>query len=93
MSLPSAIQTENLTSLFGDTRALDTLTLEVSTGIIFGFLGPNGADKTTTIGLLLGLLEPTEGGATVWDLTSAPSAMRFAPTRAPCSNIRASTSA
>ena len=65
MSVPETILTENLTRLFGDIRALDALSLEVPTGIIFGFLGPNRTGKTTTIGLLLGLMEPAEGGATV----------------------------
>jgi ABC-2 type transport system ATP-binding protein len=44
---------------------VDSLTLEVPSGIIFGFLGPNGAGKTTTIRMLLGLLEPTDGSAKV----------------------------
>ena len=48
-------------------RAVDGLSLEVPAGILFGFLGPNGADKTTTIRLLLGLLEPTAGRAEVLD--------------------------
>ena len=57
----TAIRIENLTRDFETVRALDSLTLEVPSGIIFGFLGPNGAGKTTTINLLLGLLEPTKG--------------------------------
>lgn len=60
-----AIRTDNLTRDFSTVRAVDKLSLEVTTGVIFGFLGPNGAGKTTTIRLLLGLLEPTDGGATV----------------------------
>lgn len=63
--LQPAILTENLTRTFGQLRAVDGLSLEVPTGIIFGFLGPNASGKTTTIGLLLGLLEPTEGKAEV----------------------------
>ena len=46
-------------------RALGELCLEVPAGIIFGFLGPNGTGKTTTINVLLGLLEPTSGRADV----------------------------
>jgi len=46
-------------------RALDALTLEAPSGIIFGFLSPNGSGKTTTIRLLPGLLEPTSGKAEV----------------------------
>lgn len=60
-----AIRTENLTRDFGRIRALDGLSLEVPSGIIFGFLGPNGSGKTTTINLLLALLEPTAGRAEV----------------------------
>jgi ABC-2 type transport system ATP-binding protein len=63
----TAIRIENLTHYFEAVRALDNLTLEVPSGIIFGFLGPNGAGKTTTINLLLGLLEPTHGRAEVLD--------------------------
>ncbi len=50
----------------GTIRAVDHLTLEVPYGIIFGFLGPNGSGKTTTIRLLLGLLEPSQGRAEVF---------------------------
>jgi ABC-2 type transport system ATP-binding protein len=60
-----AIRTADLTRDFGSLRAVDGVSLEVPTGTIFGFLGPNGSGKTTTIRLLLGLLEPTRGGATV----------------------------
>jgi ABC-2 type transport system ATP-binding protein len=63
----TAIRIENLTRDFGTMRAVDDLSLEVPSGIIFGFLGPNGAGKTTTINLLLGLLEPTSGRAEVLD--------------------------
>ena len=59
------IRTEHLSRSFGTVKAVDDLTLEVPTGIVFGFLGPNGAGKTTTIHLLLGLLEPTQGQASV----------------------------
>ena len=61
-----AIRIENLTCEFETVIAVDGLSLEVPTGIIFGFLGPNGAGKTTTIHLLLGLLEPTYGRAVVF---------------------------
>lgn len=60
-----AIRTDNLTRDFGTVRALDGLSLEVPSGSIFGFLGPNGSGKTTTIHLLLGLLEPDSGRAEV----------------------------
>jgi ABC-2 type transport system ATP-binding protein len=64
----TAIRIENLTRDFETVRAVDGLSLEVPSGIIFGFLGPNGAGKTTTINLLLGLLEPTSGRAEVLGL-------------------------
>jgi len=60
-----AVRTLDLSRQFRAVRALDQLTLEVPPGIIFGFLGPNGSGKTTTIRLLLGLLEPTSGNAEV----------------------------
>ena len=60
-----AICTENLTRYFGEVRAGDNLSLELPSGIIFGFLGANGAGKTTTIRLLLGLMELTDGRAVV----------------------------
>src|SRR6185369_2500771 len=59
------IRTHALTRDFTATRAVDTLNLEVPRGIVFGFLGPNGSGKTTTIRMLLGLLEPTAGKAEV----------------------------
>jgi len=60
-----AIQTEHLSRFFGKIRAVDDLSIEVPHGILFGFLGPNGAGNTTTIRLLLGLLEPDGGRAEV----------------------------
>lgn len=60
-----AIRTQNLKRDFGTVRAVDNLSLEVPRGIVFGFLGANGSGKTTTIRLLLGLLEPTGGRAEV----------------------------
>ena len=60
-----AIRTENLTRDFDTVRAVDGLSLQIPQGTVFGFLGPNGSGKTTTIRLLLGLLEPTGGRAEV----------------------------
>ena len=63
-----AIRADRLTRDFGAVRALDALTLEVPTGIVFGFLGPNGAGKTTAIRAFLGLIDPTSGRAEVLGL-------------------------
>jgi len=75
----TAIHTEKLTRDFGTLRALDRLTLEVPPGIVFGFLGPNGSGKTTTIRLLLGLITPTSGTARVlgFDVAREPEAVRL----------------
>jgi len=59
------IVTESLTKFYTRVRALDSLSLEVFRGEVFGLLGPNGSGKTTTIRLLLGLLRPTAGRAMV----------------------------
>jgi len=56
---------ENLTRKFGDFVAVDHVSFTVQPGEIVGYLGPNGSGKTTTIRMLLGLLKPTEGRATV----------------------------
>lgn len=56
-----AIKAVNLTKKFGDFVANDSLTFEVKKGEIFGFLGANGAGKTTAIRIMCGLLEPTSG--------------------------------
>ncbi len=60
-----AITADNLTRRFGDFIAVDHVSFELEAGQIMGFLGPNGSGKTTTMRLLLGLLRPTEGRATV----------------------------
>jgi ABC-2 type transport system ATP-binding protein len=56
-----AIRTTGLTKRFGDVAVVDQLDLEVPTGSVFGFLGPNGSGKTTTIRMLLGLIAPSAG--------------------------------
>ncbi|MCB0519412.1 MAG: ABC transporter ATP-binding protein [Lewinellaceae bacterium] len=60
-----AIQAENLTKRFGDFTAVDAISFEVKKGEIFGFLGANGAGKTTAIRMLTGLSRPTDGEAFV----------------------------
>lgn len=59
------IKLKELSKHYGTLRAVDTLSLEVHKGEIFGLLGPNGAGKTTTILMMLGLTEPTSGKAIV----------------------------
>jgi ABC-2 type transport system ATP-binding protein len=66
----NAIQTDQLTRSFGALKAVDRLTIEVPRGTVFGFLGPNGSGKTTTIRLLLGLLDPDQGSAQVMGFDS-----------------------
>lgn len=60
-----AITVDELTKDFGSFRAVDHVTFKVKRGQIFGFLGPNGSGKTTTIRMLLGLLRPSDGQAVV----------------------------
>ncbi|HEY5564506.1 MAG TPA: ABC transporter ATP-binding protein [Rhodothermia bacterium] len=60
-----AIEAVGLTRRFGDFTAVDGVTFSVGQGEIFGFLGANGAGKTTCIRMLTGLLSPTEGSASV----------------------------
>jgi ABC-2 type transport system ATP-binding protein len=57
----TAIQVSSLTKKYGETVAVEDLSLEVPGGTMFGFLGPNGSGKSTTIGCLTGLLDPTAG--------------------------------
>lgn len=57
----AAIQTSGLTKIFGRQRAVDDLDLTVPRGSVFGFLGPNGSGKTTTIRMLLGLAGASSG--------------------------------
>ncbi len=59
--MKTTIKVENLTKRFGDFTAVDDISFEVMEGEIFGFLGANGAGKTTAIRMLCGLLRPTEG--------------------------------
>ncbi|NJP05638.1 MAG: ABC transporter ATP-binding protein [Chloroflexaceae bacterium] len=59
------IQTEQLTRHFKDHVAVDNISLTIERGEVFGFLGPNGSGKTTTIAMLLGLIKPTSGRARI----------------------------
>ena len=55
------VRTRGLTKRFGRQTAVDAVDLEVPAGAVYGFLGPNGSGKTTTIRMLLGLISPTSG--------------------------------
>ena len=71
-SIPSgdlAIETAGLAKSFGGTAAVDGIDLRVPVGSVFGFLGPNGSGKTTTIRVLLGLINPSAGS---WNLLGEP---------------------
>src|SRR5256886_4291155 len=63
--MPEMIECHNLTKRFGSFTAADHVTFSVAKGSIFGFLGPNGSGKSTVIRMLCGILQPTEGTATV----------------------------
>ena len=60
-----AIEVKDLTRRFGSFTAVDSISVNVEAGEVFGFLGANGAGKTTAIKVLIGLLEPTSGSARV----------------------------
>ncbi|MHA2291728.1 MAG: ABC transporter ATP-binding protein, partial [Candidatus Hodarchaeales archaeon] len=61
----NGIKVQNLVKKFDDVTAVDGLSFEVNAGELFGLLGPNGAGKTTIIKILTGLLDPTDGTASV----------------------------
>ena len=63
--MKAVIEAKSLTRKFGNLVAVDHVDFEVYQGEIFGFLGPNGAGKTTTVRMLTGVIDPTEGTATI----------------------------
>jgi ABC-2 type transport system ATP-binding protein len=79
MSDQFAIRARNLTKRFGDLVAVDHLDLDVPKASIYGFLGPNGCGKSTTIRMLCGLLTPSEGGADVLGLKVPEEARELKP--------------
>src|SRR5689334_11156669 len=61
-----AIETQGLTRRYGTVAAVNSLSLQVPRGSVYGCLGPNGAGKTTTIRVLLGLIRPNAGKVTLF---------------------------
>ena len=73
--MTTVIEATRLTKRYGSRRGIEEVDFEVREGEVFGFLGPNGSGKTTTIRVLLGFLRPTAGRATIFGLdawTEAP---------------------
>ncbi len=78
MENKNVIQVKNLTKTFGDFTAVDAISFEVKQGEIFGFLGANGAGKTTAMKMLIGISNPTSGDATVagFDVHTNPESVK-----------------
>jgi ABC-2 type transport system ATP-binding protein len=74
-----AIIAQNLTKRFGDFTAVNGVNFEVNPGEIFGFLGPNGSGKTTSIRMMLGLMKPTAGKVEVLNMDVSESAGKIRP--------------
>ena len=76
--MKNAIETKNLTKIYKNFTAVNSLNLEIPEKSIFGLLGPNGAGKTTTIKMLTCLIQPTSGQATVggYDVQKNPNEVR-----------------
>lgn len=73
-----AIKTDSLSKSFGDIQSVDEITIDVEQSEVYGFLGSNGAGKSTTMKMLTTLLRPTSGSARVagYDITGQPSRVR-----------------
>jgi len=78
MKKESVIVVENLTKKFGDFTAVNAISFEVKKGEIFGFLGANGAGKTTAMKMLIGISKPSDGNASVagFDVYKNPDAIK-----------------
>jgi ABC-2 type transport system ATP-binding protein len=74
-----AIETTGLTKRFAGTAVVDDLNLRVPTGSVFGFLGPNGSGKTTTIRMLLGLVNPSSGSVRLLGRSMPEAASKVLP--------------
>jgi len=76
MDREAIVETHGLSKSYGKQVAVNDLTFDVRVGEIFGFLGPNGSGKTTTLLMLLGLTEPTKGWARVADFDPTKEAIK-----------------
>ena len=65
LALATMIKTQDLTKVYGNLHAINNLTLDLAEGDLFGYIGPNGSGKTTTMRILATLLQPTWGEASV----------------------------
>jgi ABC-2 type transport system ATP-binding protein len=72
--MPAAIVLDSVTKRFGATVAVDNVSLEVPTGAVYGFIGPNGSGKTTTLRMMMNILLPDSGHVSVLGDTSTASA-------------------
>src|SRR5690554_1041992 len=78
MKTENVIEVQDLTKAFGDFKAVNAISFEVKKGEIFGFLGANGAGKTTAIKMLIGISHPSSGKATVagFDVFTQPESIK-----------------
>jgi ABC-2 type transport system ATP-binding protein len=76
---PLPLNVQGLTKKFGDFTAVDRVTFTVEPGEVFGYLGPNGSGKTTTIRMLCGLITPTEGAAKILGIDVAKEPEKVKP--------------
>lgn len=86
MSAENILQANGLTKKFNRVLAVDGLDLSIERGVTFGLLGPNGSGKTTTLGMLLGVINPTAGTYNWFSEKSGPAARKRigAILEAPC---------
>jgi ABC-2 type transport system ATP-binding protein len=77
MSKPVIVLNE-LTKSYGKHRGIENISFTVEQGEVFGFIGPNGAGKSTTIRTLMGLLKPSNGGASIFGLDCSREPARIA---------------
>lgn len=72
MQINTILETKDLKKYYGSVHAVDGVNLRVARGEIFGFLGPNGSGKTTTIGMILGLIHPSQGNVQLFGEPVSP---------------------